>query len=122
MAQKKKFEYSQYAGFVQVLKFAQQFSSPGKSLENIHKVFLKVTSTISALQYWIFLFRAGQILFNLTCMFAAHHGKSFVPSVFKVSIDHLFDNRESGSKNLYEPWIGVWPPMTFWLLVQMLYH
>ena len=52
-------------------------------------------------------------------MFSVHHEKSFVP-VFKVSIDHLFVNLESGkkitffekdlgkvlnfgSKNLYEP-------------------
>ena len=37
-----------------------------------------------------FLF--GQILFNLGRMFAAHHENSFVPCVFKVSIDHPFDN------------------------------
>ena len=48
-------------------------------------------------------------------MFAAHHKKIFVSAFFKVSIDHLFDNRESGniivwtevlnfgSKDLYEP-------------------
>ena len=29
-------------------------------------------------------------------MFAAHYEKSFVPAFFKVSIDHLFDIRESG--------------------------
>ena len=32
-------------------------------------------------------------------MFAAHHGKSFVPVFFKVSIDHLFDNLESRKIN-----------------------
>ena len=37
----------------------------------------------------------GQILFNLSRMFAAHHEKSFVAAFFKVSIDHLFDNLES---------------------------
>ena len=31
-------------------------------------------------------FHAGQILFNLTCMFAVHHGKSFVPSFFESSL------------------------------------
>ena len=32
-------------------------------------------------------------------MFAAHHEKSFVPVLFKVSVDHLFDKREFGGKN-----------------------
>ena len=32
-------------------------------------------------------------------MFAAHHEKSFVPALFKVSVDHLFDKREFGGKN-----------------------
>ena len=37
---------------------------------------------------WIFF--VAQILFNLTRLFAVHHGKSFVPaSFFKVLIDHL---------------------------------
>ena len=30
-------------------------------------------------------------------MFAAHHKKIFVSAFFKVSIDHLFDNRESAN-------------------------
>jgi len=68
-----------------------------------------------------FFFRFAEILFNLARTFAAHHEKSFVPVVFLRSIDHLFDNLESGkrnycfgkslakvlnfgSKNLYEPW------------------
>ena len=29
-------------------------------------------------------------------MFAAHHEKIFVSAFFKISIDRLFDNRESG--------------------------
>ena len=41
----------------------------------------------------------GQILFNLAQLFALHHEKSFVPAFFKVSIDHLFDNLESGKRN-----------------------
>ena len=32
-------------------------------------------------------------------MFAAHHEKSFVPALFKVSVDHLFDKRASGKRN-----------------------
>ena len=43
------------------------------------------------------IFFVGQILFNLARMFAAHY-ESFVPAFFKVSIDHLFDIRESGKK------------------------
>ena len=61
-------------------------------------------------------FRFGQILLNLACTFAPHHEKSFIPSSFKVSIDHLFWEKEVqycfgkksekvlnfGSQNLYE--------------------
>ena len=70
------------------------------------------------------LFRFGQVLLNLTCMFAAHHQKIFVPWFFKVFIDHLQMNlitlslekeiivleKSLGkvlnfrSKNLYETW------------------
>ena len=42
-----------------------------------------------------FFGRFCQILFNLACMLTAHHEKCFV----KVSIDHLFDNLESGKRN-----------------------
>ena len=65
------------------------------------------------------LLRAGKI--------ATHHEESFFPSFLKVSIDHLFDNLESGkriivleksrekflnfgSKNLYEPCINPFRP------------
>ena len=30
-----------------------------------------------------------QILFNFACPFAVHHEKSFVPTLFKVSVEHL---------------------------------
>ena len=36
---------------------------------------------------------------NLDRMFAVHPEKSFVPAFFKVCIEHLFDNLESGKKN-----------------------
>ena len=42
---------------------------------------------------WDFFFRFGQILF--VRMFAVHHEKIFVPALFKVSIDHLFDILET---------------------------
>ena len=56
------------------------------------------------LNKWKFFFCVDQILFNLAC----HHGKSFVAAffffcffflLFKVSIDHLFDNLESGKRS-----------------------
>ena len=47
-----------------------------------------------------FFCASGPILFNLTCTFAAHHGKSLGSSSFgKVSIDHLFDNLEYEKRN-----------------------
>ena len=46
-------------------------------------------------------FGSGQILFNPTHMPAEHHEKSVVPAFLKVSIDHLFDNLESGKKKNY---------------------
>ena len=52
-------------------------------------------------------FGSGQILFNLTHMPAEHHEKSVVPAFLKVSIDHLFDNLESGKKKLLF-WEKVW--------------
>ena len=49
---------------------------------------------------WIFFCASGPILFNLTCTFAAHHGRSLCSSSFgKVSIDHLFDNLEYEKRN-----------------------
>ena len=37
--------------------------------------------------------------YSIRAYFAAHHGKSFVPAFFKVSIDHLFNKLESGKIN-----------------------
>ena len=44
-----------------------------------------------------FLFCFRRILFNLGGRFAVHHEKRFVPALL-WSIDHLFDNFESGKK------------------------
>ena len=33
------------------------------------------------------------------CTFAVHDENSFVPAFFKVFIDHLFDNLQSGNMN-----------------------
>ena len=46
-----------------------------------------------------FFFPFGKILFDFTCKFATPSWKKLCSCVFKVSIDHLFDNLESG-KNL----------------------
>ena len=108
-----------------VLKFAQQFFRPGKSLENRAKVlkkwlkvlsFFKVTCTLSALQVrCFFCVCAGQILFILACMFAVHHGKSFVlsflvwPWVWKRKLLYLKSLEkvlQFGFKNLYEPCVN----------------
>ena len=37
---------------------------------------------------------------SCTFIFAAHHKERYVPRSFKVAIDQLFDNLESGKKNL----------------------
>ena len=96
-------------GLYRVLKLAQQFSRPRKSLENGYKVYKNGKSLFliffSKLQQVLyeshFFFCFDQILLNLahTSTFAAHHEKSFVPAFFKVSVDHLFDNLESGKRN-----------------------
>ena len=69
-----------------------------------------------------FFFCFRRILFNLGGRFAVHYEKCFVPALL-WSIDHLFNNFESGkknivlekslekvlnfgSKNLYEHWMG----------------
>ena len=40
-------------------------------------------------------------------MSAEHHEKTVAPAFLKVSIDHLFDNLESGKKELLF-WEKVW--------------
>ena len=68
-----------------VLKFAQQLSRPGKSLEKMIKSLELFFSKLQQVLYkWIF-FRFGQILFNLARMFVAYN--------------HLFDNLESEKRN-----------------------
>ena len=65
--------------------------------------FFKATTSVILQQvlYESHCFCFDQILLNLahTSTFVAHHEKSFVPAFFKVSIDHLFDNLESGKRN-----------------------
>ena len=92
-----------------VLKFCRQFSRPGKTLKMEIKsekmlksfefffvdVFFKATS---ALQVNFFVFIKS---YSIRAYFAAHHGKSFVPAFFKVSIDHPFNKFESGKRNFF---------------------
>ena len=63
--------------------------------------------SLEFLSYDKCFFGFGQILFNLTHMSAEHHEKTIVPAFLKVSIDHLFDNLESGKKELLF-WQKVW--------------
>ena len=58
-------------------------------------VFFKATS---ALQVNFFVFIKS---YSIRAYFAAHHGKSFVPAFFKVSIDHPFNKFESGKRNFF---------------------
>ena len=66
------------------------------------KFFFKATSALE-----VIFFSFSQILFNLACLFAVHHEKSFVPAFFKVSIIVLEESLEKvlncGSKDLYKP-------------------
>ena len=95
-----------------VLKCTQPFSRPGKSLENRSKAvkkwykvlcFFKATTSASlvfflklqhVLHKWNFV-----LLVKSYSILPASHGKSFVPAFFKVSVDHLFYNLESGKRN-----------------------
>ena len=75
---------------------------------------------------WVFFSKLQQVLlkWNLVCIFAEYE-KGFVPAFFKVFINHLFDNLESGkrdycleksmekvlnfgSKILYKPLLSEW--------------
>ena len=66
-----------------------------KSLEFFFKSHNKCFKYLSI----FFIFRFGQILFNLAHMSTVHHEKGVVPAFFKVSIEHLFDDLESGKRN-----------------------
>ena len=69
-----------------VLTFAQQFSRPGKSLENGDKIWKNVFSKLQQVLYkWNFC-RFGQILFSIGCTFAAHYKKKLCSYVFLKSI------------------------------------
>ena len=63
------------------------------------KISLEFFSKLQQVLLLVKFFHFGQMLFNLVHTFAAHHEKSSVPVIFKVSFDHLFDNLESGKIN-----------------------
>ena len=90
-----------------MLKFAQQFSRPGKSLGSGDKVwkngkkylsfffFLSYSKYFTS-EFFLVLVKSYSILsVCLQCIIE----KSFVPVFFKVSIDHSVDNPESGKGN-----------------------
>ena len=98
------------AGFVQSV--AQQFSRPGKTLENVDKVWEngKNSSFLFCFQsynkyfisefffpfFFFFFFKSYSI-----SPVRLHYilKQSFVPAFFKVSIDRLFDELQSGKRN-----------------------
>ena len=107
-----------------VLKFAQQFSRPGKSLGNRDKVWKKWQNFFKSYNNCfiseIFSRWSNRIQF-LLYVCSASLIKLCSCSFFKVSIANLFDNLESGkrsycfgkslekilnfgSKNLFKPW------------------
>ena len=108
------YTYWQSQGSYRVLKFAQQFSRPGKNIGKVLRVFFE--------SYKRNFFCAGQILFNLICTFAAHHGNAFFFLHFlKVSICHLFDNLEYGKRNYcfgksLEKGLAFWIQKSVWTL------
>ena len=87
-----------------VLKFAQQFSRPGKaqkidikSWKEVKSLdFLKATSAL-----WVkFCFRFGHILINLVHTFAAHHKEAlFLRLLRSLLITYLITDLESGKRN-----------------------
>ena len=84
-----------------VLTFAQQFSRPGKSLENGDKIwknaffqsyskcFISAIFVVLVKSYSVSAVRLQRIMKK----------KALFLGFFKVYIDHLFDNLESGKKN-----------------------
>ena len=62
----------------------------GKMVKKMAKSFISV----------FFFFRFGQIFFNLARAFAAASREKFCSCFFKVCIDHLFDNLQSGKKEI----------------------
>ena len=101
-----------------VLKFAQRF--PG--LEKVWKMEITSGKMVKSVEFFFesynecftlnFFFRFGQILIDLARMFEK---KSFVPAIFKVVIDHQFDNRECGKREYcFEKSLEFWIHYSFY--------
>ena len=95
-----------------VLKFAQQFSKPGKSLENGNKVWKNGKKS------WVFFFSKLQQIYKWFFVLfwsnliqsQLYDERSFIPAFLKVSIDHLVRKK----KLLF--WKKGWKK--FWILYQ----
>ena len=90
-----------------VLKLVQQFSRP---FEKVWKIKIKsgkmvksfdffFKATTSALQVSSFFFVLVESYSTSPVRLHCVMKKSFVPAFFKVSVNHLFDNLESGKRN-----------------------
>ena len=101
-----------WPGFVESCEFLRKswnLPSNFPDLEKVWKMEIKSGKMVKSLEFFLMqlykwnLFCFGQILFNLALMFAVHCEKNFVPAFFKkkwkVCLDHLFDNLESGKIN-----------------------
>ena len=86
------YTYMQSQGSYRVLKFAQQFSRPGKNIGKVLRVFFGKLQEkfffVLAKSYSISFVRLQHIMEML-----------FFLHFIKVSIDHLFDNLEYGKRN-----------------------
>ena len=98
---------------LQSLEFLKKSWNLTSNFPDLEKVWtVEIKSWKSLISEFFFCF--GHILFNLARMFAAHHEKSFVPAFFKVSIDQLFDNLESGKRNYCFGKMS-WKSLEFWI-------
>ena len=90
-----------------VLKIAQQFSRSGKRLENRDKIWKNGKKSWVFFQSYnrcfisvlFFLFSFWSNLIQSSPYVFTASWKIFVPAFFKVCINHLFDNLESGKRN-----------------------
>ena len=78
-------------GFVQGLEFLKKAGKMVKSLEFFFQSYNNCFIS-EFLALWSNLIQSRRV-------FAVHREKSFVPAFFKICIDHLFDNFESGKRN-----------------------
>ena len=95
---KRNFFKTVWLGFVQSCEFLKKSWNLSNNFPDLEKVWKMVKSLeffFLQLYKWN-LFCFCQILFNLTLTFCV---KKLCSCIFKVCIDHLFDNRESGKIN-----------------------